>query len=223
MLKVDKLKVTLGHNSYCYSLSIAAGECVAILGESGSGKSTLLNLISGFLNATDGALSWKGENINQLRPADRPVTTLFQDHNLFSHLTLFDNVALGINAGLSLSRSETLLVKQTLQSTGLDDLAKRLPAELSGGQSQRAALARCLLRKKPILLLDEPFSALDEHTRHEMLTLTKQVHNDNQLCTILVTHNPVDAERLASRTLTIINGELNEKNIEHSHGKPASL
>lgn len=210
MLKVDNLTVTLGHNSYQYSLSVAAGECIAIVGESGSGKSTLLNLISGFENASSGNLSWGGEDIKPLRPAQRPVTTLFQDHNLFSHLTLFDNVALGINPGLKLNSQEVQSVKQTLRRTGLEALEERFPAELSGGQSQRVALARCLLRNKPVLLLDEPFSALDEHTRLDMLTLTKQVHTENQLCTILVTHNPVDAERLASRTLRINDGVLSE-------------
>lgn len=208
MLKVNKLRVTLGQNCYRYSMQIEPGECVAILGESGSGKSTLLNLISGFLNPTGGELTWKGEEINHLKPADRPVTTLFQDHNLFSHLNLFDNVALGINPGLKLNRSETLRVKQTLESTGLAALEKQLPAQLSGGQSQRAALARCLLRNKPILLLDEPFSALDEQTRLEMLELTKRVHIENQLCTVLVTHNSIDAERLATRILSIENFEL---------------
>lgn len=208
MLKVDKLKVTLGEICYRYSMQVEPGECVAILGESGSGKSTLLNLISGFLNPTGGELNWKGQDIIHLNPADRPVTTLFQDHNLFSHLNLFENVALGINPGLKLNSSETLRVKQTLKSTGLATLEKQLPAQLSGGQSQRAALARCLLRNKPILLLDEPFSALDEQTRLEMLELTKYVHTENQLCTVLVTHNSIDAERLATRILRIKNGEL---------------
>ncbi len=208
MLKIDKLNITLGRHNYRYSMSIKPGECIAILGESGSGKSTLLNLIGGFLTATGGQLKWQDQDINKLSPADRPVTTLFQDHNLFAHLTLFENIALGINPGLKLSDAENLVVKETLVSTGLAALEHQKPAELSGGQSQRAALARCLLRNKPILLLDEPFSALDEQTRLNMLNLTKQVHTENQLCTVLVTHNSIDADLLATRILHIRGGEL---------------
>ncbi len=179
---------------------------MAILGESGSGKSTLLNLIGGFLAADSGELSWQGQSLMGLPPSDRPVTTLFQEHNLFAHLDVADNLGLGIDPGLHLLSEDRLRIRHALEAVGLGGFEKRKPAQLSGGQAQRVALARCLLRDKPVLLLDEPYSALDEATRLEMLDLTKKVMQDKQLCTLLVSHNRRDAEILEAGRVYIENG-----------------
>ncbi len=138
-----------------------------MLGPSGAGKSTLLNLIAGFLPPASGSLRINGEVHNATPPAQRPVSMLFQENNLFNHLTVRQNISLGIHPGLKLSREEQAQVAAMAGQMGIDALLERLPGELSGGQRQRAALARCLVRQQPVLLLDEPFSALDPALRQE--------------------------------------------------------
>jgi thiamine transport system ATP-binding protein len=203
LLKLEGLGAKLGKLQFCFDLSLMKKERIAILGSSGSGKSTLLNLVGGFLPPNCGKLYYEGRDITALDPYSRPVTTLFQDHNLFSHLSIRKNVALGLNPGLRLSSDDWQQVSAVLDQVGLKNLAERLPSELSGGQAQRAALARCLIRKKPILLLDEPFSALDEETRLQMLDLTKQVVLKHEISTLFVTHNKNDAETFATRILIV--------------------
>ncbi|MCB1756142.1 MAG: ATP-binding cassette domain-containing protein [Gammaproteobacteria bacterium] len=208
MLTLDALAVTLGETNFSFSLNAEAGQCTAILGESGSGKSTLLNLIGGFIRADSGRVLWEEQDITQLPPSARPVTSLFQDHNLFAHLNIADNLGLGLHPGLKLDESARQRISESLQAVGLAGFERRKPAQLSGGQAQRAALARCLLRDKPVLLLDEPYSSLDEATRLEMLQLTRRVLDEKQLCTLMVTHNRQDADLLGARLLYIENGRI---------------
>ncbi len=208
MLEVKSLGVQLGRVTFCFDLTLDRGEQLAVLGPSGAGKSTLLNLIGGFLSVEHGTLLFEGNNITHTDPALRPVTTLFQDHNLFAHLSVADNIGLGLKPSLNLSERERLLVSSTLIQVGLDNYEDRSASKLSGGQAQRVALARCLVRKKPILLLDEPFSALDERTRGNMLLLTKTVVMQNNISTIFITHNEDDANQFATRKLRINNGKV---------------
>ncbi len=210
MLTLEDLTVKLGNMDFCFDLSNARDNCVAILGESGSGKSTLLNLIGGFLQEHTGKLCWDNSDIRGLSPSERPVTTLFQSHNLFAHLTIEDNLGLGLDPGLHLTGQDRQQLLESLEAVGLAGFEQRKPGQLSGGQLQRAALARCLLRRKPVLLLDEPFSALDEATRREMQILTRRVTEENRLCTLIVTHNPDDAKALDARMLTMKEGRLVE-------------
>ena len=210
MLKVEQLSVKLGALQFAFDLAVGRGECLAILGESGSGKSTLLNLLGGFLPSEAGKVTLDGEDFTQQPPDQRPVTTLFQDNNLFTHLSVRDNLGLGIDPGLKLTAKEWQRVDAQLEAVGLAALAKRKPGQLSGGQAQRVALARSLLRDKPVLLLDEPFSALDEATRAQMLMLTDDVIRQHQLCCVLVTHNREDAVSLKAQLRYLQDGRLQE-------------
>lgn len=208
MLELNELTARLGENRFSFSLQANSHQVSAILGRSGSGKSTLLNLIAGFVKADSGSIHWESESLMPLAANARPVTTLFQQHNLFSHLSVLQNIGLGVNPSLKLTESDKTDIKTVLTEVGLEGFENNPADTLSGGEQQRVALARCLLRKQPILLLDEPFSALDEATRHDMIALTKKVIADRQLCAILVTHNKDDAHRLDAKTYQITNGTL---------------
>ncbi len=163
MLKLNDVTWLYQHLPMRFTLDVARGERIAVLGPSGAGKSTLLNLIAGFLPPASGSLLINGEVHNATPPAQRPVSMLFQENNLFNHLTIRQNISLGIHPGLKLNREQQAQVTAIAGQMGIDALLERLPGELSGGQRQRAALARCLVRQQPVLLLDEPFSALEFH------------------------------------------------------------
>lgn len=191
-----------------FDLDVAAGEVVSLIGPSGSGKSTLLNLIAGFVSATRGEILVSNQDIQSLAPAQRPVTIVFQEHNLFPHLDLFTNVALGVNPSLKLTAEQSVAVAEALQKLGLDGLQKRLPGQLSGGQRQRVALARALVRERPILLLDEPFAALGPALREEMIELVKALVAKQEMAALLVSHQPADALLASERTAFIDNGRV---------------
>jgi len=211
MLTLDKLTLQLGTNYFSYSLQATNKRVSAILGKSGSGKSTLLNVIAGFLRADSGTLQWHDQSLLHLPANQRPVTTLFQQHNLFTHLTVEQNIGLGISPELKLTTSDHEKIEQVLSEVGLQGYAKNSCTNLSGGEQQRVALARCLLREQPVLLLDEPFSALDESTRHEMIELTKNVIQQHELCVVLVTHNRDDAQLLNAQLYELNDGELMQR------------
>lgn len=208
MLSIENLELQLGAHLFKFNLQADAGHCLAIIGESGAGKSTLLNLLAGFNTPRSGRVLWRGEDILKLHPAQRPITTLFQDFNLFPHLTVQQNIGLGIDSGLRLSKKDQRQISASLDEVGLSGFENRLPAQLSGGQQQRVSLARCLIRDKPILLLDEPFSALDETTRSSILQLTANVIQQKQLCTLLVSHNIHDNDILANKKRYLYDGQL---------------
>jgi len=173
MITLNDVTWLYQHLPMRFSLSVDKGERLAILGPSGAGKSTLLSLIAGFLTPAQGNIILNGEENTDTSPAVRPVSMLFQENNLFSHLTVQQNIALGLNPGMKLNTEQKSRLKRIAQQMSIDSLLDRLPAQLSGGQRQRVALARCLVRQQPILLLDEPFSALDPALRQEMLHLVK--------------------------------------------------
>lgn len=157
MLKLTDITWLYHHLPMRFSLTVERGEQVAILGPSGAGKSTLLNLIAGFLTPASGSLTIDGVDHTTTPPSRRPVSMLFQENNLFSHLTVAQNIGLGLNPGLKLNSAQQEKMHAIARQMGIDNLMARLPGELSGGQRQRVALARCLVREQPILLLDEPF------------------------------------------------------------------
>ena len=181
-----------------FDLDIAQGQRLAIMGASGSGKSTLLHLLAGFETPESGAVLFGGVDMTTVEAASRPVSILFQDNNLFGHLSVSQNTGLGLAPRLHLSKQETEAVEMALAKVGLSGLGKRLPSELSGGERQRAALARALLRDRPILLLDEPFAALGPAMRFEMLDLVLELQQEKNLTVIMVTHNPDDAAYFAT-------------------------
>ncbi|EPG6259112.1 TPA: thiamine ABC transporter ATP-binding protein ThiQ [Klebsiella aerogenes] len=208
MLKLNDVTWLYQHLPMRFTLSVERGERIAVLGPSGAGKSTLLNLIAGFLPPASGSLLIDGEKHNATPPAQRPVSMLFQENNLFNHLTVRQNIGLGIHPGLKLNREQRAQVTAIAEQMGMDTLLDRLPGELSGGQRQRAALARCLVRQQPVLLLDEPFSALDPALRQEMLTLVADVCQRQQLTLLMVSHSVEDAARIAPRSIVVAEGRI---------------
>ena len=208
MLKLNDVTWLYQHLPMRFTLSVERGERIAVLGPSGAGKSTLLNLIAGFLPPACGSLLIDGEKHNATPPAQRPVSMLFQENNLFNHLTVRQNIGLGIHPGLKLNREQRAQVTAIAGQMGMDTLLDRLPGELSGGQRQRAALARCLVRQQPVLLLDEPFSALDPALRQEMLTLVADVCQRQQLTLLMVSHSVEDAARIAPRSIVVAEGRI---------------
>lgn len=208
MLKLIDITWLYHHLPMRFTLSVTHGEQIAILGPSGAGKSTLLNLIAGFLTPASGTMMIAGEDHTTTPPSRRPVSMLFQENNLFSHLNVQQNIGLGLNPGLKLNASQREKMLHIARQMGLDNLLDRLPGELSGGQRQRVALARCLVREQPILLLDEPFSALDPALRQEMLTLVAEVCREKQLTLLMVSHSVEDAARIATRSIVVADGRI---------------
>ncbi|RMF38585.1 MAG: ATP-binding cassette domain-containing protein [Alphaproteobacteria bacterium] len=188
--------------------SLPEGSITALIGPSGAGKSTLLDAFAGFLAPEAGRITIAGRDMAGLAPAERPVSILFQDHNLFPHLDVAQNLGLGIRSDLRLSVKDRRAVEAVLADVGLAGMAARRPAALSGGQRQRVALARALLRRRPVLLLDEPFAGLDPALRKEMLDLVARMARRQAMTVVMVTHLPEDARRIAGLTALISGGRL---------------
>lgn len=189
-----------------FDLHIAKGELVAVVGESGSGKSTLLNLIAGFEQANRGELWLNGENHFLTEAAQRPVSMLFQDNNLFPHLTVSQNIGLALGHKLRLTPKQKNRVLEIATQMGIETLLERRADQLSGGQKQRVALARTLLRDKPILLLDEPFSALDPQRRAELQKLVVEICRQRELTLLMVTHQLAEVRADIDRIVNVENG-----------------
>ncbi len=191
-----------------FDLHVEDGECLALIGPSGAGKSTLLALIAGFESPDSGRIRIGGQDVTRQHPSVRPVTMLFQDHNLFAHLDVAANVGLGIHPGLKLAAADRERVDAALEQVGLAGFAQRLPSQLSGGERQRVALARSLVRDRPVLLLDEPFAALGPALRREMLDLVRALQAARKLTVLLVSHQPEDALYAATRTAFVFQGRV---------------
>jgi thiamine transport system ATP-binding protein len=208
MLKLDAVAYTHpGQNqSYAFTLEALPGEVTAITGPSGSGKSTLLDLITGFLKPIGGTMTLDGTDLLPLPPERRPVSILFQSEMLFDHLPAGTNVALGLPRDVR--NDAATRISAALDEVGLRGVENQRASTLSGGQKQRVALARTLLRNKPILLLDEPFSALDDDTRTATRALVRDLTVSRNWHTILVSHHTDDVDALAARRYHIVDGML---------------
>ena len=191
-----------------FDLQVAKGELVGIIGPSGAGKSTLLSLIAGFDDPVSGRISIGGADMEGVPPDQRPVSMIFQDHNSFAHLDVWTNVALGISPDLKLDPHQRARVDEALARVGLSDFKTRKSTELSGGERQRIAIARALVRDKPVLLLDEPFTALGPALRRDMLDLIREIQTERKLTVLMVTHQPEDAKYAASRIAFVQNGRI---------------
>jgi thiamine transport system ATP-binding protein len=191
-----------------FTLQAPGNSITAVIGPSGGGKSTLLNLIAGFEKPLSGSLSIDSRDMLQLGPSARPVNMIFQDNNSFAHLDVWTNVALGVSPTLNLTPDQDADVEQALQRTGIAHFAKRRPGEMSGGERQRIAIARALVRNRPVLLLDEPFAALGPALRHEMLDLLRAVQVERSLTVMMVTHHPDDAKRISASTIFLSGGKI---------------
>jgi thiamine transport system ATP-binding protein len=206
VLQLDRLILRQDDFQLTADWSADPGSRIAVIGPSGAGKSTLLAAIAGFLPPTGGRILWSGQDLGPVPPGQRPVTILFQDQNLFPHLTLAQNLGLGLRPDLRLSADDRQRITEALERTGLAGLGSRRPAQLSGGQASRAALARALLRARPVLLLDEPFAALGPALRAEMLALVREVADTTRALVLMVTHEPKDARALCGMTSFLAEG-----------------
>lgn len=205
-LRLDEL--VIAQDTWCLraDLVVTPGSSTALIGPSGAGKSTLLDAIAGFLEPAEGRVLWQGRDLAGLGPAARPVTLLFQDHNLFAHMTVAENVGLGLRPNLRLDRDERGRVAEAIAWVGLAGKEDRRPEALSGGERSRVALARALLRRRPLLLLDEPFAALGPALRAEMLDLVARIRAEQGATLLFVTHAPEDARRIADRVILVADG-----------------
>ena len=206
MLTLDHLRLTQGDFTLTADWSVEPGARLALIGPSGAGKSTLLMALAGFLAPAAGRILWLGQDLAETDPGDRPMSILFQDQNLFPHLTLAQNLGLGLSPRLRLTPAQHIQIEQALDRVGLLGMGGRKPAQLSGGQQGRVALARALLRARALLLLDEPFAALGPALKADMLTLLDDVASDGQATVLMVTHDPEDARTFADQTILVADG-----------------
>lgn len=208
MIKLENVGFRYEDMVMKFDLQVAKGELMGIIGPSGAGKSTLLSLIAGFDDPVSGRISIDGADMEGVPPDQRPVSMIFQDHNSFAHLDVWTNVALGISPDLKLDPQQRARVDGALARVGLSDFKARKSTELSGGERQRIAIARALVRDKPVLLLDEPFTALGPALRREMLDLIREIQEERKLTILMVTHQPEDAKYAASRIAFVQNGRI---------------
>jgi len=208
MIKLENAGFRYEDMVMSFDLQVAKGELVGIIGPSGAGKSTLLSLIAGFDLPVSGRISIAGADMEGVAPDQRPVSMIFQDHNSFAHIDVWTNVALGISPDLKLDPQQRERVDGALARVGLSDFKARKPTELSGGERQRIAIARAFVRDKPVLLLDEPFTALGPALRREMLDLIREIQKERKLTVLMVTHQPEDAKYAASRIAFVQNGRI---------------
>ena len=200
MLEIDNIKFQYPEQTHplTFALNVPENTALVVAGISGSGKSTLLNLIAGFLHPDSGDIRWREKSILGLAPAMRPISMLFQSDNLFAHLDVWTNIALGVDAGLAIDGVEAEVILQSMADLGIGDMETRPIPTLSGGQQQRVALVRALVRARlnagrSLLLLDEPFSALDPITKADCLAVVRRMVDAFGITAILVTHDASDA------------------------------
>lgn len=205
MLRLDDVHVLQDGFALHADLQVPEGSRTAVIGPSGAGKSTLLGAVAGFVPVR-GRVSWAGADLTPLAPGTRPLSILFQDNNLFPHLSVAQNVGLGLRPDLRLSPADHAAVAAALERVGLAGLGARKPAALSGGQQGRVALARVLLRARPLLLLDEPFAALGPALKAEMLALVATIATEGGLTLLMVTHDPRDAQAICDLTVLVAEG-----------------
>jgi len=207
-VRLDKVSFAYAEQALAFDTTIQAASVTAIMGASGSGKSTLLNLVAGFEIPDSGRVLFGSRDLTQAPPAERPVSMVFQENNLFSHLTVEQNVGLGRSPALKLAEQDRQDIAAALQRTGLTGKEKRLPRDLSGGERQRVALARVLVRDRPVLLLDEPFASLGPALRDDMLGLLADLHTERRMTVLFVTHHPEDARKVSDRVIFLEAGHI---------------
>ena len=195
-LSASKCQIKNGEFSVQCDFSVEIGNHLSLFGPSGSGKSSVLLGLAGFLPIINGDLVYDDKSISKIEPKDRPFDLLFQENNLFPHLTVSRNILLGLGAKAKMDLQNSHIVNEILDLVGLYKERNRLPQDISGCQRSRAAIARSLIRKKPILLLDEPFAALDFELKNEILALLLRITRKDNLSIILVSHDPRDVQYL---------------------------
>jgi spermidine/putrescine transport system ATP-binding protein len=204
-------------------LEIRDGEFFCLLGPSGCGKTTTLNLIGGFVSLTEGEIWIQGRRIHELPPHKRPVNTVFQSYALFPHMNVLENVRFGLKMDRVPRAQSTARVEEALALVGLDDFGDRMPVQLSGGQQQRVAVARALVKRPAVLLLDEPLGALDLKLRQRLQIELSQIHRDVGTTFVYVTHDQEEAMSMADRIAVMNDGRIEQLGTpEEVYRRPAS-
>ncbi len=215
-IEIANIKKSFGRTQVLndISLDIPSGQMVALLGPSGSGKTTLLRIIAGLEHQTSGHIRFHGTDVSRLHARDRKVGFVFQHYALFRHMTVFDNIAFGLTVLPRRERPNAAAIKakvtKLLEMVQLAHLADRYPAQLSGGQKQRVALARALAVEPQILLLDEPFGALDAQVRKELRRWLRQLHEELKFTSVFVTHDQEEATEVADRVVVMSQGNIEQ-------------
>ncbi|PBO33249.1 sulfate/thiosulfate ABC transporter ATP-binding protein CysA [Salmonella enterica] len=215
-IEIARIKKSFGRTQVLndISLDIPSGQMVALLGPSGSGKTTLLRIIAGLEHQSSGHIRFHGTDVSRLHARERKVGFVFQHYALFRHMTVFDNIAFGLTVLPRRDRPTAAAIKtkvmQLLEMVQLAHLADRFPAQLSGGQKQRVALARALAVEPQILLLDEPFGALDAQVRKELRRWLRQLHEELKFTSVFVTHDQEEATEVADRVVVMSQGNIEQ-------------
>ena len=209
MLKIDKLTCSFGSFNTNFSFKILNSGIVGVVGRSGSGKSTLLNLIAGFIEPQSGKIIYKDSNLNELEPSQRDLSILFQNFNNFDHLSIFENIILGIDPQMRKTSDNLRIVRDILKKLSINlDMETKLNL-LSGGEQQRVSIARCLIRKKSLLLLDEPFNSLDPGLRNnlykDVVSMAKKT--PNQL-TLISSHLIEELKKITNSFIFLHKGRI---------------
>lgn len=205
------------------TLDIGSGEFITLLGPSGSGKTTVLRMIAGFEDPDAGSIFLADEDITHLPPFDRDVNTVFQDYALFPHMTIQENVEYGLRTRKVPKAERAKQALEAIASVKLEHAADRLPHQLSGGQRQRIALARALVLRPRVLLLDEPLGALDRQLREEMQIELKKIQRDAGITFIFVTHDQEEAMRMSDRIVVFNEGRVEQVGTPQDvYNKPAT-
>nr|WP_325189286.1 ABC transporter ATP-binding protein [uncultured Oscillibacter sp.] len=206
------------------NLDIYEGEIVTFLGPSGCGKTTILRTIGGFLDVTSGDITVDGQSIISLPPEKRPTAMVFQSYNLWPHMTIYENLAFGLKLRKVPKAEINADVKKYLDLVSMPGCEKKYPGQLSGGQQQRIAIARSLMLKPSLLLLDEPFSALDAKIRQQMREELKKIQQDLGITVIFVTHDQEEAMSLSHRIVVMNKGKFEQTGTPAEiYDKPATL
>ena len=208
MIKLENISIKLDNFRTKFTVEINKGEWVGIIGQSGAGKSTFLNLIAGFAQPEVGSLLINNIEMRNLPASKRSISSLFQDNNLFPHLSVYQNIAIAIKPNLKLHENEKGEIYEIIEYLNLSSKIHSSIGTLSGGERQRVALGRLLSSDKKILLMDEPFSQLDPNLRIEMLELIQKIRKKKKITIIMAIHTPAEATDFVSRFLLIKEGEV---------------
>ena len=206
------------------NLEIYEGEIVTFLGPSGCGKSTILRTIGGFMDVTSGDILIDGKSIVNLPPENRPTAMVFQSYNLWPHMTIYENLAFGLKLRKVPKKTIDEDIKNILAMVSMSGCEKKYPGQLSGGQQQRIAIARSLLLKPSLLLLDEPFSALDAKIRQQMREELKRIQSELGITVIFVTHDQEEAMAISHRIVVMNKGKFDQVGTpDEIYDHPATL
>lgn len=212
-IKIENINKVYSNNVIAvnnFNLDILDKEFIVIVGPSGCGKSTILRMIAGLENITNGNLYINNKRINDIPPKDRNIAMAFQNHALYPHMNVFDNIAFGLKMRKFEKKEINHRVHNAAQILGLVNLLNRKPDELSGGQSQRVALGRAIVRNPDVLLMDEPLSNLDAKLRMQMRTEIQKIHQQMETTTIYVTHDQIEAMTMATRLVVLKDGVIQQ-------------